>query len=385
MVMIYIFTSLIEDRRKILQQARKEVAREASGKKATPTYSVDQLLDKAEECIDRFEYEVAQKFCQRALEQEADNVRALETSGNLLLELGNNEAAKQCFGRAVEVSQDVGYSKYMTLGQLMEGSHAVQCFQKGIELMVAEREKQSAQELSAACGDHEEDAVSDKDISNAYCAVAEIYMTDLCFEEEAEVKCENAIKEAIKADSNNSEALQLMASFYLSKEKKEDAKEMIVKSVSLWLSKIKAMEKGEITDKDAESVEDCIPGYDSRLSAAKILIEVEEFETSIDVLECLLDENEDIPQVWYTIGWANYLQGEDYKANARFYLNKCKKIYTKVKCEDGELLKHVEELLLELGPGDEDDDEEGGDVVGEDGADLDIDSDNESETENMEH
>lgn len=49
----------------------------------------------AEHFIDEFHYELAQKFCQRALEQDADNVRALETSGSLLLELGNTEAAKQ--------------------------------------------------------------------------------------------------------------------------------------------------------------------------------------------------------------------------------------------------------------------------------------------------
>ena len=55
-------------------------------------------LLQAEEYIDRFEYEMAQKFCQRALEMEPDNVRALETSGSLLIDLGNLDAAKQvCF------------------------------------------------------------------------------------------------------------------------------------------------------------------------------------------------------------------------------------------------------------------------------------------------
>ena len=52
----------------------------------------------AEQFIDEFQYELAQKFCQRALEQDADNVRALETSGSLLLELGSTEAAKQVSG-----------------------------------------------------------------------------------------------------------------------------------------------------------------------------------------------------------------------------------------------------------------------------------------------
>lgn len=42
---------------------------------------------------------------------------------------------------------DTGYSKYMYLGQLFEGAQAVQCFQKGIELMVAEKQAKEAQEV----------------------------------------------------------------------------------------------------------------------------------------------------------------------------------------------------------------------------------------------
>lgn len=47
----------------------------------------------------------------------------------------------------MEVNPDAGHSKYMYLGQLFEGAEAIQFFQKGIELMVKEREAQSAQEV----------------------------------------------------------------------------------------------------------------------------------------------------------------------------------------------------------------------------------------------
>ena len=53
----------------------------------------------------------------------------------------------QCFGRAVTVCPDEGYSKYMNLGQLFEGSQAVECFQKGIELMMKEKERREAEEV----------------------------------------------------------------------------------------------------------------------------------------------------------------------------------------------------------------------------------------------
>ena len=33
-----------------------------------------------------------------------------------------------------------------------------------------------------------------------------------------------------------------------------------------------------------------------------------------------------MPQVWYLLGWLNYLQGNDYYGNARYYLKKMQKV-----------------------------------------------------------
>ncbi|KAK7109107.1 uncharacterized protein [Littorina saxatilis] len=350
----------LQERKQELREA-KNADKQSSNKpsaNSSPAYSIDELLDKAEHFIDEFQYELAQKFCQRALEQDADNVRALETSGSLLLELGNSEAAKQCFGRAMEVSPDEGYSKYMYLGQLFEGAQAVECFQKGIELMLKEKEAKQAQELAAACRESTE-GPSDQELSSAYCSVAEIYLTDLCDEAEAEAKCEESVQKAVAADSNNPEAYQLQASFLLSKDKKDEATEAIQKSVSLWLPQLQAADKGNIDEENFDPIELCPLSFATRMQAGKILIEVGKHELATEVLELLLDEDEDVPNVWYMLGWANYLQGADYAVNARHYLSKANKVYTKVKHQDEDLLKHITDLLQELGPGEglEDDEE----------------------------
>ncbi|XP_060081597.1 uncharacterized protein LOC132560906 [Ylistrum balloti] len=376
--------SLAERRRRI-QQAKREVAIESKGK-ASKKYSVEQLLEKAEDCIDRFEYEVAQKFCQRALEMEPDNILALETTGSLLLELGNQEAAKQCFGRAVEVCPNQGHSKYMYLGQLFEGAQAVQCFQKGIELMMKEHEAKQASELAAACGGGPRDGVSSEEICNAYLSLAELYMTDCCMEEDADIKCEQYINQAVAIDSENAEAYQMMASYQLSKENDEKATEMIKKSVSLWLPKYKAADKGEVPDEEFNPLELTPLSFDTRIAAAKILTEVKEYETAVDVLEGLLDENDEVPQVWYMIGWSNYLQGQDYKENARYYLQQAKQVYEKIKCDDPELLKHIEELIEEIGPGEEEEDGNEDEDVGDDfDSDSDDEIDSKTNDEAMEH
>ncbi len=46
-----------------------------------------------EEYMDTFNYELAHKFCKRALELDPDNIAVLETLGNLLAEQGDTEGA----------------------------------------------------------------------------------------------------------------------------------------------------------------------------------------------------------------------------------------------------------------------------------------------------
>ena len=50
-------------------------------------YTIDQILDKASDFMEMYNYEMAQKFCQRALEMDNDDVRALELTASLLLEV----------------------------------------------------------------------------------------------------------------------------------------------------------------------------------------------------------------------------------------------------------------------------------------------------------
>jgi len=312
-------------------------------------HSIERLLDKAEELIDEFNFELAQKFCQRALETEPDNVRALEVSASMLMELGQTESAKQCLGRAVEVSPAVGFSKYMTLGQLMEGAEAVQCYQKGIELMLKEKESKEAQEVMAACrGDNQ--SVTNQDISTAYCAIAEIYLTDCCFDESAEEKCGEFVNNALTSDPDNAEAWQVKANWLMSRDQKEEAKVAIKKSISLWLPKLQAADEGTSPEDDFDPVEMCPLPYTARVQSGKILIELEEYEEATDCLETLLDEDDEVPDVWYLLGWANYLNGKEYYSNARHYLHKAKEVFTKIKYQDMELLGHIEELVQELGP-----------------------------------
>lgn len=328
-------------------------------------YDVEQLLSQAEKCIDQFQFELAHKFCQRALEREADNLKALETSGHVMMELKQHEAGKQFFMKAVELQPDIGHAKYMYLGQMNQGEASIKYFQKGIEVMLKEKEitnQLSTKSTEASASETAEYFASDRDISSAYCAIAEIYMTDLCLEDGAADKCQENVEKAITADSLNPEAYQLKAQFLMNIEKVQEAKEMIEKSVSLWLPQLQ---------ENDDDVPENMPGvsYDTRIVTSKILIELELYEMANEVLFTLLDETDEDPQVWYLMGYASVLESakckgddaEDALTNAREYLQNAQTTYHKVEFDDPEMLKHIEELLEKIGPGEN---ENGGEADG---------------------
>ncbi|XP_041649786.1 probable assembly chaperone of rpl4 isoform X1 [Cheilinus undulatus] len=345
---------------------------EKAKKKTAEKYSVQQLLEKTEECMDSFDFEMAGLFCQRALDVESSNLQALDMLGHIYSELGDTQKAKGVFLRAVELSPDAGHSKYMYLGQIHSGQEALDYYNRGIQVLLSVLEKQEqttqVQAGAAAPPEQDPDLPTVKDVSAAYCSIAEIYLADLCMEEGAADKCKESIERALQYHYDNPEALQLMASYLFSTERNQEGKEYLLKSVGLWLPAQKQREASSSTDEDFQSM---IPPYESRITTSKLLIESEEYELAVDVLEGLLEEDDEVVQVWYLSGWVCYLQLEKAKEQqegdgrgvteeekeeqkalteaARSYLTNAKKLYSKLRCDDQPMLEHVEQLLGELG------------------------------------
>ncbi|XP_072010975.1 uncharacterized protein [Engystomops pustulosus] len=317
-----------QDRMKIRMQNKAR-------KKTADKYSIHQLLEKTEEYLDNFNFEMAQLFCQRALDLEPENLEILDMMGNICMELGDADKARQVFLKAVELSPDKGHTKYMCLGQIHSKEEALCYFQKGIDLMI--RTYQSQAQESGAANFADEMEVTTKDISTAFCSVAEIYLTDLCMEEGAGDKCKDAITKALEYEASSPEALQLMASYLFSMEQPQEGTEYLMKSLASWLPSLQKNEGGAPEADDADIVETTFPPYESRITTAKLLIEAEKFE------------------VWYLLGWVCYLQAKEsdeeeaFKDSARTYLRKAKKLYSKLRCDDAALLEHMEQILTDLG------------------------------------
>ncbi|XP_029598221.1 probable assembly chaperone of rpl4 isoform X2 [Salmo trutta] len=178
-----------------------------------------------------------------------------------------------------------------------------------------------------------------RDVCVAYCSVAEIYFTDLSMEDRAGDQCREAIERVLTYHPDNPEALQLMASYLFNTEKNQEEREYLRRSVDAWLPALKQSDAPPSReDIEEEHTQSDIPPYESRITTAKLLIEAEEYE------------------VWYLSGWVCYLQmertreesdeeREALKEAARSYLTKAKKLYVKLRCDDGPILEHMEQLL----------------------------------------
>ncbi|XP_046846352.1 probable assembly chaperone of rpl4 [Xenia sp. Carnegie-2017] len=309
---------------------------EESKQHSEQKFTIDDLIQKVEEYIENFNFEMAEKFCVRILETSPNNVRALNMVAAACLEIGKTDEAICYLKRAVEIEPDKGFSKYMTLGELLEGQHAVEYLKKGVELMINEKKCFEKEDTDNPCENSDIEKITDRDISNAFCSLAEIYLTDFCLAEDAEASCKSYCNEAIQHDQNNPDAYQVMANCLLSEQKNEEAREALLKGMNLWRG---------IDDPVLKSSR--IPSYDSRISLSKMLIEINEFDTAADVLGELLSEDDEVVQVWYLLGWNEYLKEQDYNSVV-YYLEMAQKLFSQSECDDEPLLEHINELLLEV-------------------------------------
>jgi len=327
-------------------------------------YSIDDILNQAERSIEEYNYDMAQKFLQRALEMNSDHPRALEMTASLLLEAGQVEQAKQCLGRAITVLPNQGHAKYFSLAQLFSGQESLDIYKQGI-LILQDVLSQMDQESSEA-------KEARKELSNSFCAVAELYMTDLCDKEEAEAECSRCVEKATEIDQNNPEAWQTRARLHLIKSEYKEAKDTLNKSLELWLPTYMAVLDNRPQEaSNFDPIEVCPLLYTTRLSTARMLIELEEWEKAVNVLDGLVEEDDEIVDPWYLLGWLNKVRSdtekeEVYLGNARHYLTKAKEVHQKNPTKDKGMINHIKELLNELGPETEIEgvDEEDGDENG---------------------
>jgi len=213
---------------------------------------------------------------------------------------------------------------FMYLGQLHQGQEALQEYQNGItslekSLELVERKVENTNNNNN--GEHKEEfefkvlQVEElrQRLCSAHCAIAELYMTDLCYDPDAEMQCESNLTKALKYDSLNNntnnddetktkskcktnkspEALQALANLRLSQNKGLEGAEIImeayqrIQGVCEELAKLIGLYEGdgeennnkEVTEegetKELQDVEGAtsLPPFGFRIQTSKLLLE----------------------------------------------------------------------------------------------------------------
>ena len=228
----------------------------------------------------------------------------------------------------------------MTAGQLFTGTSARDLYCKGVEVLLASV-SESSTSSSSTSSSLDEDTKSQ--LSSAYVALSELYMSDLCDLPEAQTEAARYISLALEADPSNPETWQADANYKLVLERFDEAKTSMARSLELWLPGHAAfVETGE----GAETT----LSYNSRLETVKLLLDLEMLEEATRVCDGLLEEDDEVVAPWYLLGWLNFLREDsDYWGNVRHYLTKAKQVHVMNPTDDEDMIKHIDEILAEVG------------------------------------
>jgi tetratricopeptide (TPR) repeat protein len=348
------------------------------GKKRPPP--VPLLLHDAVSKLEAGQAAQAAAVAKRALDITGEGgefaLSALNLLGQIHVELGEIEEAATYFTKAVGLDEDGsaderiggGAEKFLWLAQLSEegGEDSVKWFERGSTVL--RKQIQSLDSLKSPTPEQTASMEEKKrKLGGALCAVAEVYMTDLSWEGNAEQICEKLITEAILVAPEMAETWQTVANVRISQHRGDDAKAALKRSLALW------------RNLPPEHTE--VPDFPTRVSLARLLLEVAMEKEGTEVLNRLVAEDDESVEVLYLGGWAQYLVGERCKGEAtqtaserdaawkkawtssRRWLNKCMRQYKIQEYEDERLGEHANELLAsinkELGePAEDEDDEE---------------------------
>ncbi|CEG44895.1 Tetratricopeptide TPR1 [Plasmopara halstedii] len=272
-------------------------------------YAVADLVAKAEALVDQCQPELAVQFYERALLQDPSNTSLLDSIGELSTELDNPERALSAFQQSVRLSPSQNPTKYFYLSQLVVGKEAEQYMTQGITFLQQELQRQADPNSFEAM-------TIKKQICDAYCSLGELYMTDLCYDEEAEGRCEKSFEEAMKYDVGLPEPTQALANLRLVQQNKEGADSLL----------------NETYRRLNENCDDeSMPSLDFRTATGKMLIEVERYEEACDVLEGVMQEDDENAELWFLVGTC--YRAMDDLPNALEFFEKCQQMLNNLKKE----------------------------------------------------
>jgi tetratricopeptide (TPR) repeat protein len=135
---------------------------------------INVILAQAEEALAQIDLDTAKGKYIQALQLEPTNTKLMDTLAELLLQLGEIEDAYLVLKKSIELAPTENGMKYLSFAQLHNGEDALRLYRSSVDLLSA-----ALQNSNNTGNDENSQKVIRQQLCSAYCAVAEIFMTDL--------------------------------------------------------------------------------------------------------------------------------------------------------------------------------------------------------------
>jgi len=295
--------------------------------------TANEIIKLAEENYETMNYERCHILYEEAIRKEPENDKVLTSYGYFLSNIKENDKAKDLLSRAIYAKPESNPKKYLYIAELFEGADSAAFYMRAIQVLTEQGEI-----LTNAGKEHHEENGEEydihdikKDLSQAYTALGELYMTDLALTEDAINICRNHLYQAIEINPTNIDAFYQLINYYLEVDDPETAAKSAVSLMEVYKE---AKESGN---------DDFFDEYpeETYLRTAKVLIELEKFSDALVILEDLFEDNNLNMEVLYLIIYCNF--------NLKNYAT-CKELLEDFNnkqeqhCHDKEILTAKEEI-----------------------------------------
>ena len=342
----------------------KKKNRQRQPKKAPPNFSVDELVEAASVAFANQEVDSSMALYTAALDAQSKLLEAsdptkrkslidqrvglLEKRAETKTTMGDPDGAREDYQQALDLHKSTetlqsdpswyerSASLYLYIGQTSVGPEAIAAYEQALSIL--ETCLAQCQKVS------EKNAIIDvtQQIAGVCCNAAEVYLTDLCDEPDAEQQCEKWVQKALSfqipsADDTEKtqptvDALQLLANLRISQCRSSEALPAILEAyrqieipcrslarlvdIAPNTADVDAkMEEGQAKELSHVDAVQALPGFEFRCQTAKIMLEAAAVAEKADlsdrtacqhaaifVLASLMAENDEVVEVWALLG-----------------------------------------------------------------------------------
>lgn len=251
---------------------------------------IEDLLRVAQEQYEQMQYQNCSLIYEKAYALEPKNEKVLAAYGCFLSNMKEIEKAKVILTEAIVLNPNENPKKYLYIAELYTGNDSATFYLKAIEIL-----NNQIQQNNVFTNVYDIEDVN-KDLAQAYSAMGELYMSDLCKAENAAELCLSFLLKSIEIDNQNLDAYYQLANYFLETDNEDKAKETILKII-------------EIYKQHNEKDDGFVDSYSSEffLGVARVCIEVGYFNEAIVILDDLTQDDGKNLEYLYNNAYCNFM------------------------------------------------------------------------------